>query len=225
MGLTDSSFFSTDSTTFTVLTPICRRISNVTAGFPLKYEKDRRSAMPSSAYPTSRTRMGAPRIFLMMMLPNSGTPTTRPNVRTPTSVGPRTMRPPGASMFSATTAVWTSCAVRLYAFSLFKSIIRLICRARPPERSTPPTPSTVSSARRICLSAISVISRTVRDPLIASVITGSLSGSAFWTTGGSTFGGRFRIAPLTFSRTSSVASLMSRSRTKVGEIIASPSKT
>ena len=49
--------------------------------------------------------------------------------------------------------------------------------------STPPTPSTVSSARRICLSAISVNSRTGRLPLTASVMTGSLSGSDFGDSG------------------------------------------
>ena len=75
--------------------------------------------------------------------------------------------------------------------------------------STPPTPSTVSIARRICLSAISVSSRTGRSPLTASVMTGSLSGSALATVGGRTFGGSLRIACDTFSRTSSEASPMS----------------
>ena len=49
----------------------------------------------------------------------------------------------------------------------------------------------------------------------------SSSGSA----GCSTFGGRLRIAPLTFSRTSSAASLMLRSSTKVTVMLAYPSLT
>ena len=91
--------------------------------------------------------------------------------------------------------------------------------------STPPTPSTVSMARRICLSAISVISRTGRLPLTASVMTGSLSGSALATVGGSTFGGSLRIACDTFSRTSSAASPMLRSSTKVTMMLPLPSVT
>ena len=75
------------------------------------------------------------------------------------------------------------------------------------------------------LSAISVSSRGVRSPLTASVMTGSLSGSAFATVGGRTFGGNRCIAPLTFSRTSSAASPMSFSSTKVTMTVASPSLT
>jgi hypothetical protein len=52
-------------------------------------------------------RMGAPPTFLMMMLLNS-TCSTRPSVRTPSSVGPRTMRPPGVSTFSLRSARSTS---------------------------------------------------------------------------------------------------------------------
>ena len=44
--------------------------------------------MPSSTCPTSRTRIGAPPTFLTMMLLNSSTCSTRPSVRTPSSVGP-----------------------------------------------------------------------------------------------------------------------------------------
>ena len=52
---------------------------------------------------------------------------------------------------------------------------------------------------------------------------GSESGSTFWMTGGSTCGGRLRIAPETFSRTSLAASLMSRSSTKRRVTVALPS--
>ena len=52
---------------------------------------------------------------------------------------------------------------------------------------------------------------------------GSESGSTFWMTGGSTCGGRSRIAPETFSRTSLAASLMSRSSTKRRVTVALPS--
>jgi len=89
--------------------------------------------------------------------------------------------------------------------------------------STAATPSTVSSDRRTSLSASSVSSRTPRWPLTARVMMGSRSGSAFCTTGGSTLGGSRRIAPATFSRTSSVASPMSRSSTKVTMRLALPS--
>jgi hypothetical protein len=75
--------------------------------------------------------------------------------------------------------------------------------------STPPTPSTVSIARRICLSAISVNSRTGAVAADGERDHGSLSGSALATVGGSTFGGSLRMPAETFSRTSSAASPMS----------------
>ena len=150
-----------------------------------------------------------------MMSPNSETRSSRPIVRTPISDVPRTIRPPGVSTFSLRNARSTSCALKLYAFILSMSRKTLICRVCPPEMSIEPTPSIVSNARRICLSAISVNSRGVRFPLTASVTIGSLSGSDLVTVGGKTFGGSFRIAAETFSRTSSTASPMSRSKTNV----------
>ena len=55
------------STTCTVLAPVWRRTSSVTACWPLKMANVRLSAMLSSTLPTSRTRMGEPATFLMMM--------------------------------------------------------------------------------------------------------------------------------------------------------------
>ena len=43
---------------------------------------------------------------------------TRPSVRTPSSVGPRTMRPPGASTFSVTMARSMSCATKVVRVQL-----------------------------------------------------------------------------------------------------------
>ena len=76
---------------------------------------------------------------------------------------------------------------------------------------TAPTPSTDSSARLTCLSAISVRARRlVLFPETTRLMIGSASGSCFWMTGGSTSGGTLRIAPATFSRTVFAASSRSR---------------
>src|SRR5438445_11154398 len=88
-----------------------------------------------------------------------------------------------------------------------------IWRSRAPVRLTSPTPSTVSSTRLMRLSAISVVSRRLRFPATTTESTGSESGSAFWMMGGSMFGGRSRMAPATFSRTSWAAPSISRSST------------
>ena len=89
---------------------------------------------------------------------------------------------------------------------------------------TCPTPSTDSIARLTCLSAISVsVRRLMLSEDRTNVMTGSASGSAFWTTGGSTCGGRLRIAPETFSRTLFAASSRSRSRTNLRVMLAEPS--
>src|SRR5215813_3489376 len=98
-----------------------------------------------------------------------------------------------------------------------------IWRSRPPLIATSPTPSTVSRIRRIFLSVISVVSRMLRSLATATVMTGSESGSAFWMTGGMTFGGSWRIAPATFSRTSCAASSMFRSSTNWTVIVVVPS--
>ena len=60
---------------------------------------------------------------------------------------------------------------------------------------------------------------------MATWMMGSESGSDLATVGGRTFGGSDRIDDATFSRTSSVASAMSRSRMKVTMIFAKPSLT
>ena len=46
--------------TATVFSPDCRRTSRMTLGTPFSRATERCSAVPSSARPTSRTRMGAP---------------------------------------------------------------------------------------------------------------------------------------------------------------------
>ncbi len=127
----------------------------------------------------SRIRTGAPPTFLMMIWLNSGTSSSRPIVRTPSSEGPRTMRPPGDSMFSVSSARRISCggqAVRGQLVQIHHDVDLALERAAI---STAATPSTVSSARRTCLSAISVSSRAPRWPLTDNVMTGSESGSAF----------------------------------------------
>ena len=99
-----------------------------------------------------------------------------------------------------------------------------ISRARPPPRSTSPTPLTVAIARLTCLSAISVSVRRLSvfdDSTIEKI--GSESGSTCVMTGGSICGGTYRIALATFSRTSLTASLMSRSSTNLMVIAALPS--
>src|SRR5262245_13319840 len=101
------------------------------------------------------------------------------------------------------------------ALSFSTSSTTWISRAWPPEIVTSPTPSTVSIARRICLSAISVSACSGSDPASAKLTTGSASGSTLVMIGGWTSGGRSRIACATFSRTSCAASLMSRSRTNL----------
>ncbi len=100
-----------------------------------------------------------------------------------------------------------------------------ISRARPPPRSTSPTPLAVSTARLTCLSAISVRVRRLRSfDERTIVITGSESGSTFVMTGGRSSGGTELIADDTFSRTSLAASLMSRSSTNLSVICARPSE-
>ena len=97
-------------------------------------------------------------------------------------------------------------------------------RARPPPRSTSPTPFTVSIARFTCLSAISVsVLRLMASEETVTVITGSESGSTLVITGGSSSWGTRAIALATFSRTSLAASLMSRSRTNLTVMLALPS--
>src|SRR5437867_4986343 len=96
-------------------------------------------------------------------------------------------------------------------------------RGRPPFIETSPTPSTPSRTRLTCLSAISVnVRRLIDDDESVMLMIGAESGSAFWMTGGSTWGGTFLIAPETFSRTALAASSRSRSRTKRTVILPRP---
>ena len=102
-----------------------------------------------------------------------------------------------------------------------------ISRARSPLIVTAPTPSTDSSARFTCLSAISVSVRRLALVLeIMMLMIGSASGSCFWTTGGSVSGGTARIAPATFSRTALAASSRSASSTnRIGMLAVPPALT
>ena len=111
----------------------------------------------------------------------------------------------------------------LCALSLSASAKTRIWRSRPPVMLTSPTPSTVSSTRLICLSATSVVSRRLLSPATTNEMTGSESGSAFCMIGGRMFGGRFRMAPATFSRTSCAALSISRSRRNLHVMRALPS--
>ncbi len=164
-----------------------------------------------------------PATLATMMSPNCSTAPMRPRVRTPSSLAPRVMRPPGMSTFSSRMACSTWVMVRLWACSLSASTKTRTWRSRFPVSDTSPTPSTVSSTRLTCLSAISLVSRRLRLLATTTVITGSESGSAFWMTGGRMLGGRARSAPETFSRTSWAASAMSRSRTNLTVMRVAPS--
>ena len=81
----------------------------------------------------------------------------------------------------------------------------LICRDRPPETTTWPTPLTLSSCRRSVLSAYSVMSRTGFFAETASVRTGAASGSNFSTVGCWIVLGSSGSTRLTRSRTSCAA--------------------
>ena len=86
-----------------------------------------------------------------------------------------------------------------------------------------PTSFTVSSARLIRLSAISVISRAERWPDTTSASTGAESGSTFSTMGDSVPAGSRESTVPTFSRTSLAASCTLRSSTKVAKTWLCPS--
>ena len=60
LGLSRARFALTASITATVFAPDCRRISRVTVGTPFRRTTERCSLVPSSAWPMSRTRTGAP---------------------------------------------------------------------------------------------------------------------------------------------------------------------
>ena len=79
-----------------------------------------------------------------------------PSVRSPTSHLPCSSVPPGVSTFSFWMAsrTWSIESPRAFSFSM--STTMWISRGRSPLMLTSPTPSTDSSARLTCLSAISV---------------------------------------------------------------------
>ncbi len=81
----------------------------------------------------------------------------------------------------------------------------LIWRDRPPTTSTWPTPLTLSIRRRSTLSAYSVMSRTGRVDVTATLSTGDASGSIFSMAGCSAVAGRLCSTRLTLSRTSCAA--------------------
>jgi hypothetical protein len=86
-----------------------------------------------------------------------------------------------------------------------------------------PTPLSASISRRTVLSANSVTERTSDVEVTAKVRMGVASGSSFMIEGDSTSVGKSAIAAPTFSRTSSAATLMSFSRTKVTRTWLTPS--
>ena len=96
----------------TVLVPDWRRMSRVTACLPSSMFQVRGSAKLSSTRPRSLTRMGVPPTLRTMISPNWLTASRRPSVRTPSSVSPRLMVPPGTSTFSFWMASWRSMIVR-----------------------------------------------------------------------------------------------------------------
>src|SRR5712692_1648920 len=103
----------------------------------------------------------------------------RPIVRTVNSRLPSSTRPPGTSMFCTRTAVATSTAETLNARILSGLTQTSTSRCRPPTISTLPTPLIDSISRLICLSAMSVTSRSERGTETAMRKTGVASVSSF----------------------------------------------
>ena len=96
-------------------------------------------------------------------------------------------------------------------------------RERPPRIVTCPTPSIDSICRRKTLSANSVVSRSDRFPVRATLRIGVASGSSFSTIGGSIPFGRSPRTRLTLSRTSCAATSTFFSRMNVTRICEIPS--
>ena len=94
--------------TATVFSPDCRRTSRITLGTPLSRATERCSAVPSSARPTSRTRMGAPVTVAMTTSSKAFGSATRPIVRSEDSRSPAVTLPPGMSAFWRTRASRTA---------------------------------------------------------------------------------------------------------------------
>ena len=96
------------SMTATVFSPDCRRTSRMTLGTPFSRATERCSAVPSSARPTSRTRMGAPLTVEITTSSKARGSATRPRVRSEDSRRPAVTLPPGMSAFWRTSASRTA---------------------------------------------------------------------------------------------------------------------
>ena len=221
-----SSLARTASTTWTVFWPDCRRTSMTSVRSPSKNAAVRASAVVSStrrdvAQPDRRAarRWWRRRCSRTARSTRAGRACAASARRPPAGCSRRAPRRSRTTMASRTRSTVSPCA-----FSFSMSRMTWISRAWPPEMVTSPTPSTVATARRICLSAISVSARSGSEPDSAKLTTGSASGSTFVMIGGSTSGGSSLSACATFSRTSCAASLMSRSRTNLSVIRPLPSR-
>ena len=171
----------------------------------------------------SRTRTGLPLRSATMRSSKASTDSMRPSVRRPSSWAPAVRRPPGISTFWRWSASFSCWMERLKRTSLSGSTTTWISRFRSPTRVMAPTSLTVSSARLIRLSAISVISR-------ARALAGDDQGQDRRRVGIDLLddgrlgarGKRDSTAP-TFSRTSLAASCTLRSSTKVAKTCDCPS--
>ena len=220
---TSASRALTASTTATVLVPDCLRMRRETALSPFRRESVRGSSSPSRTTATSRTRTGLPFESATMRSSKASTDSMRPSVRRPSSERPVVRRPPGISTFwrwSASFNVWME---RLNETSLSGSATTWISRFLSPTRVMAPTSLTVSSARLMRLSAISVISRAERWPETTRAMIGEESGSTFSMMGDSVPAGKRDSTVPTFSRTSLAASCTLRSSTKVAKTCDCPS--
>jgi hypothetical protein len=220
---TSASRAFTRSTTATVLVPDCLRMRRETALAPFRRESVRGSSSASATVAMSRTRTGLPLKSATMRSLKDSTDSMRPSVRRPSSLPPAVSRPPGISTFWRRRASFTCWMDRLKAVSLSGLTRIWISRFRSPTRVMAPTSLTVSSARLIRLSAISVISRAERWPDTTRARIGAESGSTFSTIGESVPAGSRESTVPTFSRTSLAASCTLRSSTKVAKTCDCPS--
>ncbi len=108
-SMRSSTTTRTCSATSTVLEPVILSTSRESAGSPPIIEAVRFSAVPSTTFPTSRTRMGAPFRTTTVTSPKASGSVMRPVMRTRRSESPRWMRPAGTSWFSRWSAA-TTCA-------------------------------------------------------------------------------------------------------------------
>src|SRR5882672_3905268 len=126
-------------------------------------------------------------------------------------------------MFCTRTAVATSTAETLNARILSGLTQTSTSRCRPPTISTLPTPLIDSISRLICLSAMSVTSRSERGAETAMRKTGVASVSSFWTMGTSAVSGRSLTMRSILLRTSCAATSAFFSSTKVIKTCETPS--